>query len=302
VNEVSSQRYPQGMRRRRLALALAWAALVLFSGAGGRADDTVLKVIPLKNRPASDLLPALAPLVGPDGSVTALDTRLVVKATPQALARIEALLPSLDTPFRSLIISVSQGIATSASGQTAGAGGAVSTGGGGTTVVVSPPRTGGTTTVETRTNRTVVTGSLGAGSASSTDDVTQQIRTLEGHAALIRVGRSEPFTSVGVVGTPSGPVVSGGTTYAESGTGFHVLPRVAGDVVTLELWAENTKGEGPIVVGQDLRTTVSGPLGQWIEVGSALRQAEVRAREVLGASFRSVSEQRSVRVRVDEAR
>jgi hypothetical protein len=97
-------------------------------------------------------------------------------------------------------------------------------------------------------------------------------------------------------------VVSGGTTYAESGTGFHVLPRVAGDVMTLKLWAENTRGEGPIVTGQDLRTTVSGPLGQWIDVSTALRQAEVRAREVLGASFRGVSEQRSVRVRVDEAR
>jgi type II secretory pathway component GspD/PulD (secretin) len=284
----------------RLHVALVSAALLLFSAAGVRGEETVLKVIPLKNRPASDLLPALAPLVGPDGSVTALDTRLVVKATPQALARIETLLQSLDTPFRSLVISVSQGVATTASGQASGGGGAVSTGG--TTVVVSPPRTGGTTTVETRTSRTVVTGSLGAGSTSSTDDVTQQVRTLEGHAALIRVGRSEPFTSVGVVGTPSGPVVSGGTAYAESGTGFHVLPRLAGDAVTLELWAENTKGEGPIVVGQDLRTTVSGPLGQWIDVSSALRQAEVRAREVLGASFRSVSEQRSVRVRVDEAR
>jgi hypothetical protein len=178
-----------------------------LSGAGVRGEETVLKVIPLKNGPAADLLAALAPLVGPDGSVTALDTRLVVKATPQALARIDTLVQSLDTPFRSLVISVRQGVATTASGRDAGAGGAVSTGG--TTVVVSPPRTGGTTTVETRTSRTVVTGSLGAGSATSTDDMTQQIRTLEGHAALIRVGRAEPSTSVGVVGTPSGPVVSG---------------------------------------------------------------------------------------------
>ena len=285
------------MRSLRLPLALASAALLLVSGAGVRGEETVLKVIPLKNRPAADLLAALAPLVGPDGSVTALDTRLEVKATPEALARIDTLVQSLDTPFRSLVISVSQGIATTASRRGAGAGGAVSTGG---TVVVSPPRTGGTTTVETRTSRTVVTGSLGAGSATSTDDVTQQIRTLEGHAALIRVGRAEPFTSVGVVGTPSGPVVSGGTTYAESGTGFHVLPRVAADQVTLELWAENTKGEGPIVVGQDLRTTVSGPLAQWIEVGSALREAEVRAREILGASFGAITAQRSVRV--DEVR
>jgi type II secretory pathway component GspD/PulD (secretin) len=284
-----------GLRR-----ALVLACLVLATVRSATPDETVLKVIPLRNRPASDLLPALAPLVGPDGTVTGLDTRLVVRATPQALARIEALVRTLDTPLRSLVISVSQGVAATASGQAAGAGGSVSTGG--TTVVVPPPRTSGTTTVETRTNRTVVTGSLGAGSSSSTDDVTQQIRTLEGHAALIRVGRSEPFTSVGVVGTPSGPVVSGGTTYAEAGTGFHVVPRVAGEVVTLELWAENTKSEGPILSGQDLRTTISGPLGQWIEVGSALRQAEVRAREVLGLAVGSLSEQRSVRVRVDEVR
>jgi type II secretory pathway component GspD/PulD (secretin) len=276
------------------------AVLVLAAGALARADDTVLKVIPLKNRPAADLVPVLAPIAGPEGSVTSLDTRLVVRATPQALARIEALVVILDTPLRSLVISVSQGVAATSGGQSAGVGGGVSTGG--TTVVVSPPQTGGTTTVETRTNRTVVRGTLGASSAASSDDVTQQIRTLEGHPALIRVGRSEPFTSVGVVGTPSGPVVSGGTVYAESGTGFHVVPRLTGSGVTLELWAENTRGEGPIVVGQDLRTTLSGPLGQWIEVGGAMRQAELRAREVLGASFRTVSEERRVRVRVDEAR
>jgi type II secretory pathway component GspD/PulD (secretin) len=276
------------------------AVLVLAAGALARADDTVLKVIPLKNRPAADLVPVLAPIAGPEGSVTSLDTRLVVRATPQALARIEALVVILDTPLRSLVISVSQGVAATSGGQSAGVGGGVSTGG--TTVVVSPPQTGGTTTVETRTNRTVVRGTLGASSAASSDDVTQQIRTLEGHPALIRVGRSEPFTSVGVVGTPSGPVVSEGTVYAESGTGFHVVPRLTGSGVTLELWAENTRGEGPIVVGQDLRTTLSGPLGQWIEVGGAMRQAELRAREVLGASFRTVSEERRVRVRVDEAR
>jgi type II secretory pathway component GspD/PulD (secretin) len=283
----------------RRGLPFLLAVLVLAPG-GAHADETVLRIIRLKNRPAADLVPVLAPIAGPEGSVTALDTRLVLRVTPQVLARIEALLPTLDTPLRSLVISVSQGVATTSAGQSAGVGGGASTGS--TTVVVPPPPTGGTTTVETRTNRTVVRGSLGASRSTSSDDVTQQIRTLDGHPALIRVGRSEPFTAVGVVGTPSGPVVSGGTAYAESGTGFHVVPRLTGSGVTLELWAENTRGEGPIVAGQDLRTTVSAPLGEWIEVGGAMRQAELRARDVLGASFRTVSEERSVRVRVDEAR
>jgi type II secretory pathway component GspD/PulD (secretin) len=266
------------MARRSLPL-LVLSALALAAAVRGIADDTVLKVIPVRNRPATDLVPVLAPIAGPDGSVTSLDTRLIVRASPQALARIEALLATLDTPLRSLVISVSQGVATTSAGTAAGVGGGVTTGG-----------------------TTVVRGSAGASRSTSTDDVTQQIRTLEGHPALIRVGRSEPFPSVGVVGTPSGPVVSGGTAYAESGTGFHVVPRLAGGDVLLELWAENTRGQGPIVEGQDLRTTVSGPLGQWIDVGGAMRQAETRAREILGSSFRTVSEQRSVRVKVDEAR
>ena len=107
---------------------------------------------------------------------------------------------------------------------------------------------------------------------------------------------------MGVVPAPGGSTVVAGTAFAESGTGFHVLPRLSGDLVTLELWAENTRGEGPVVVGQDLRTTVTGRLGEWIEVGSAIHQAETRAKEILGASFRAVSEERSVRLRVDEVR
>ncbi len=292
------QGYPGPMRTYRTLVPAI--ALLLLSTAVVRADSTVLKVIPLKHRPAADLVPVLAPLAGPEGSVTSLDTRLVVKATPQALAEIEKALVALDTPLRSLLILVSQGVASTSQAQAGGVGGTVS--GGGTTVTVSPPAAGGTTTVETRSGRTVVRGALGAESSSSTDDVTQQIRTLEGHPALIRVGRSQPFNTVGVVPAPGGSAVVAGTAFAESGTGFHVRPRLAGDLVTLELWAENTRGEGPVVVGQDLRTTVTGRLGQWIEVGSALRQAETRAREILGASYRAVSEERSVRLRVDEAR
>jgi hypothetical protein len=112
-------------------------AVLALAPAPARADETVLKVIPLKNRPAADLVPVLAPIAGPEGSVTALETRLVVRATPQALARIEALLRTLDTPLRSLVISVSQGVATTSAGQSAGVGGGVSTG---STTVVVPPR------------------------------------------------------------------------------------------------------------------------------------------------------------------
>jgi hypothetical protein len=73
--------------------------------------------------------------------------------------------------------------------------------------------------------------------------------------------------------------------------------------VTLELWAESTKGTaGGGVEGQRLSTTVGGRLGEWIEVGSALREAERRARSLTGSARGSAFEERSVRVRVDEVR
>ena len=283
--------------RRRLTVGIVLVLAVVVA----RADDTVLKIIPLKHRPAADLAPVIRPLVGEGGSVQALDTRLLVRATPQVLARVEEIVRSLDTPLRSLVITVSQGLAREAESQAAGVGGAASAGG--TTVVVTPSGPGGTATVETRTNRTVVRGAFGAQSTSESGDALQQIRTLEGYPALIRVGRSEPVSTIGVVPTPTGPAVAAGTTFAESGAGFYVLPRLAGDAVTLELWAENTQGAGVgVVEGQRLRTTVSGRLGEWIEVGSALREAESRARGLAGAERTTTMEERSVRVRVDEAR
>jgi hypothetical protein len=106
---------------------------------------------------------------------------------------------------------------------------------------------------------------------------------------------------VGVVPTPSGPAVATGTAFAESGVGFYVLPRLAGDGVVLELWAENTQGgPGGVVEGQRLRTTVSGRRGEWIEVGGALREAYARAKSVAGSARSSAFEEHGVRVRVDE--
>jgi type II secretory pathway component GspD/PulD (secretin) len=294
--------YPAFMTRRSyLTTLLALVLSATGTPAAPQAEDTVVKVIPLKHRPAADVVEVIRPLVGSEGSVDALDTRLVVRATAQAMARVEEVVRSLDAPLRSLVVTVSQGIARGTEQQSAGVGGAASAGG--TTVVVSPPGPGGTTTVETRRSRTVVHGALGSQSSSESGDAVQQIRTLEGYPALIRVGRSEPVTTVGVVPSPSGPAVATGTAFAESGTGFYVLPRLAGGSVILELWAENTEGAaGGAVEGQRLRTTVTGRLGEWIEVGSALREAFTRARSLGGSTRSATMEERSVRVRVDEAR
>jgi hypothetical protein len=253
-----------GGRRLVWAILFAWA-LPSITGSV-RADEREVKIIPLRHRPAAELVELLTPLVGPGGALSALDTRLVVRATPEALARIERALLELDVPLRSLLITVSQEVARAHSREGAGVEG------------------------------------VGAQSGRSSDDVTQQIRALEGYPALIRIGRAEPLRTTAILPGPGGPAVISGTAFAGAGTGFYVRPRLGGNFVTLELWAENTRGVGPVVEGHDLRTTVSGRMGEWIVVESALHQAEIRVRELFGTESRTLIEERAVRVRVDEVR
>ena len=197
-------------------------ALIQVQGVSGLAtvtlaSDTVVEVFPLRNRPAQDLLPAIRAVVGNEGVVEALDTRLVVRATPAALARIRAALPALDVAPRTLSVTVSQRRDAETSARAGSA--RIETG--------RAPSTGGGNG-ETRT-RTVVTGAFSASSSSAEGEDVQQMRVLEGHPAFIQVGRSVPVAVTGTVETPGGPVPARGTAFAESGSGFYVLARGAGD-------------------------------------------------------------------------
>lgn len=225
------------------------------------ADDTVVEVLTVRNRPASDLVTVLEPLAGRDGSVAAMENRLVVRATPAALRRIKDVLGSLDVAPRSLWVTVRQ----TSVGAAAAQGGSITAvvPAGGTTVQVRPD---GTTVTTTQRGHTRVTGSFGAASASESGADVQRLQCLEGRPAFIRAGRAVPV-----------PQILGGAAYAEADTGFWVLPRLAGDVVTLELSVTKDAFEATGTIGvRQTQTTVTGRLGEWLSVsGSSLARDAV---------------------------
>lgn len=272
---------------RLLLLALALSLPV--------AAQDVTAVIPLQHRPAAELVPVLQSLIGSEGAVASLDTRLVVRATPAAMARVRELVRDLDLPLRSLWVSVRQ---TGQRRESSVSGGVTLQGG---------PRTRVTTdghTTTTTTRRTVATGALSAGSASGRDESLQQLRAVEGQPAFISLGQAQAVPQV-VVG-PGG--VAAGTAYVEAATGFWVLPRLSGQLVTLEL---ATRQDGFTPAGLERRgteTTVSGRLGEWIQVGSQVLQGRERqaaggvaGQAGLAAGQSSVAESWSVALRVEEA-
>lgn len=265
-------------------LGMLVLAFVLVAVGAARADDTVVEVIPLKNRSAEDVVPALQALAGPDGVVTAMGTRLVVRASPAALAQIKRVIEELDTPPRSLWITVEQSMDRAASAR-------------GAEVEV---RHG--TSVERRTSRTVVTGSFATGRSEESGADVQRLRVLEGSRAFIRTGRAVPVAQAQVVPFDGSVAVVQGTAYQEADSGFYVVPRVSGDHVTLEI---STRGDrldedGAIDV-QRIETTVSGRLGEWMSLGGVGRRQDGRDSGILAGSGQQATESRTLRLKVEEA-
>jgi len=96
---------------------------------------------------------------------------------------------------------------------------------------------------------------VGGGSQQAELRNVSSIRTLEGNETYIAVGQSTP--------------------YRQADTGFYATARVSGDTVTLEISPRQQRfaGRGGVVEGGGATTTLSVPLGEWIELG-AVRETD----------------------------
>jgi hypothetical protein len=285
-------------RGMRAALALA----VGLIASPAVAQETRIEVMPVSNRPAESLAAVLQRTLGPDAIVTAASGKLIVNATPAVLARARGLLRDLDTAARSLWISVRQDTDASRSYRGGGVSGQVESGG---VRVVVPPTTETRhgNTVERRTTRTEVRGAFAEGSQQATDSALQQVRATEGLPAFIRTGTAVPVTPAPAMPGPGGAVVAGGTAYVNAETGFYVTPLLAGELVTLDLSATKERiSPAGVLDAQALQTTVSGRLGEWIDLGEILHSERARRSGLFYAAGLQSNERASILVRVDESK
>lgn len=219
-----------------------WASVALAQG---------LEIITLRYNTAEQLIPQLRPLLAPGAALTGRGDSLFLRTTPANLEEIRQALAVLDRPLRRLVISVRH-----AGRQAAQSGGAA--------LEVEVGR------------RTTISGGVSESRTTRGEDVAQRVQTVEGGRAYINVGQSSPVVMRQVVPTPRGPAVSDTLSYRETGTGFYVEPRVAGDRVTLAISTAND-APGALPGSAEVRrvtSTVSGRLGEWIPLGGSTRQAE----------------------------
>jgi type II secretory pathway component GspD/PulD (secretin) len=241
----------------------AWRACVfvlLTCGVPARLSAESLETITLQHRLAEEIIPILEPLLPPGAALTGTGDVLLLRADAATLQQVRTALTTLDRPPRQLLITVGQ--STGRSVRDASVRGSATIGSGDVQVGVNrppAPEPGARVEVQDRQDRTDIQ------SVSS-------VRALDGHEAYVAVGESRPFTSTSTaVGDRHGPVYGQTTQHREVQTGFYATPRVSGDRVTLEISPTQQRlGSGPrpaTVATQTLTTTVSGQLGEWIELG-----------------------------------
>ncbi len=246
--------------------------LALLLCLAGAAVAQSLEIITLQHQTAEDLLPQLRPLVEPGGALTGTGSKLFLRTTPRNKEDILRVLQALDREARRLLITVRQGGELDTELQGGELSGNIALGPNGR--IVQPGRPGPGARVDIRSGESVVRGRVYGTHNRGSDNISQQIQTIEGGRAFIQVGRSMPVPMRQVVMTPRGPVVTESVTYQDIGTGFYAQPRLSGSIVTLEISpSHDTPGAVPGSANvQRLTTTISGRLGEWIPLGGSTRE------------------------------
>lgn len=279
---------------RGLATSLALIGGILAFNA---IANSVFEVIELRYRTPDELLPVLRPLVEPEGSISATQNKLIVRATRQDLAELRKLVSQLDTAPRQLLVTVRQGNRQDNTTNAAGVAGKGRFG----DVTVDVP-----STVDPSLPGIGVAGSRGGvewrgGTRESrgVNDSDQQLRVLDGREAVIHVGQAVPYTTKSI---GPGGVITQHTELREVLTGFVVRPRVQGETVTLDVSPRQESldagGTGAISVSR-LSTSISGRLGEWIDLGAVTQQASSETRGHFSRSHSESENRRQVLIRVE---
>jgi type II secretory pathway component GspD/PulD (secretin) len=280
---------------------------VALASIAAHAQNTVLEVIPLRYRMAQEVIPIIQPMLAREGSVSGFQGQLVVRTTPANLEEIKRILASLDTAPRQLLITVRQDAEAGRSRSTAEVSGSVGGDHGRVTVPGSQDPRGGN--VVLREGDDNVRLQVLEGTGSQSDRNTQSVRVMEGREAFVRIGQSMPVrerqVQRSVVGGRVVEQVVETTQYRDAATGFYVLPRVSGDRVTLDISTQRESLSRPVQGGvnvQSIVSTVSGRLGEWMEIGGIGQDASGKQTVLLGRTTTTARDSGRVLIKVDEVR
>jgi len=273
-------------------LPLFTGVLLLWLGyAGSALADYPIEIIELHSRTSAEILPIIEPFAGSDGSITGTGRSLIIKASPERMTEIKRLLADLDRPPKRLLITVGNDNDRTHSSSGYRASADIKTGN--SQIGINSPG------YPVDSSRAQV--QLHDRRSSTTQSSQQFVQAMEGRSAYISSGLSVPLKTTERYYGGAVPYQRSTTQYQDVTRGFYVIPRINGDIVTLEI-AQHDDQPGRkygVIETQRVDTVVSGRLGDWIDLGG-MNTTQTAHQGGLGQSVNSRQDQlRGIQVKVE---
>lgn len=233
---------------------------------------------------AESMIPAIQPMLREDERVSAYGNQLIVRAEPDRIEEIRALLATLDRQPAQLRISVANSGSSISSDRGFEINSRFETGAG--DILVGNPNGSNQTRIIRRETR-------------GQNDGVRRITASEGYPVLIQSGQSVPLTSTTT--DAYGRIVQH-TQYRNVTQGFYATVRLNGDQATITLSANNDRlnpSDDRIIDVQQTDTVVTGRVGEWITVGSLGDTARSNDRDIGRRLSTRSADEGSIRMMVE---
>lgn len=238
-------------------LPLCITAALALSGPCQAATE----LIPLGYRSADEVLSIAQTVIGDQGRVNAYGNQLIVNAPDALIAELRSVLAQLDTPPRTLLISVRSSEHTQRDANGFSIDGNVDIGN--TRIGTGPSDDRDSARIIRRDSR-------------SRDGSLQQVQATEGYPALIQVGQSVPLTEWT---TDAYGQVYRDTRYHDLIRGFYATANVVDDRVQVTISSSDerlSRDTSGVVESRTADTRISGQIGEWLTIGGFDEQSSSR--------------------------
>ena len=250
---------------------------------------TEFKIITLQHRFADDILPAIRPLVGNEGTATGIQNQLIIRTSSGNMAEIEQIVANLDVERKNLKITVSHqnNLQNTRDG-----------------VTVNGSKRFGNVEISNnkypQNSRDGVQIGVENSQSSSMSSGNQFVNVIDGEQAFIRVGQSVPFTQEWLTLTRRYARAQQTTQFVDISTGFAVRPRTIGDQIELEITPRIAKlNQSGFIDFEELSTVVRVNRGEWLDLGGTMQQKDDVSRAILSKQSSNQSQDNQLSIRVE---
>jgi len=246
-------------------------ALLLFLVSLNAWSDMIIETIQLQHRNSEEVVPIVKPMLDPEGSLTGLGYKIIIKSTPDNISEIRTLIKEIDVNPKNLKISVSYRDQSKQSNR----GGSVSIQARGDigSVEIGDPdnQLDGNLTVSNSNDKVKFDARIYETKSKNNNNDIQTMSVTEGYWGTISMGQEIPYARR--VRNADGTVTET-VQYKKIMSGFRVMPQVNGENVTLTIQQQKQarSNNGISIDSSQIETVISGRLGEWMFIGGTDHQ------------------------------